>query len=126
MIETITTNTLGTVSIIAKFGKMKKVQDFVTYPIQKDSDVSKLPIQSHHRFGYIYNDGTVKMSPNRAQYANSLFYMMSEVNGSIETDHLSQDELERISNAVHLTASPMAGGNNCLSVYCDNSNADKF
>ena len=124
MLEKIHKNCTGTISIIAKFGKMKKAQDFVTYPIEKLEDITRLPIQSHNRFGYIFPDGSVKISPNRAQYANSMHYLISLKNGKIEEDQLTTEEMASIREEMAKTAGTMVGNNNI--VYCDNSKANLF
>ena len=119
-------NCLGTMSFVLKMGKMKKAEDFITYPVQRDDDGSKIRLQSHHRWAELNTKtGEIDLSARRAQYANSWFLLECKAKGIAEKDKATPEQLETILNAVRGTASPMAGGNNILSMYCDNSNADK-
>lgn len=116
---------LGTMEFTLKLGRMKKAEDFVTYPIQKDDDGSKVWLQSHHRWAELNTrTGEIELSARRAQYANNLWLMLCKINGTAETDKATPEQLERMLSAIRRTASPNAGGNNILSMYCDNSNAN--
>lgn len=119
-------NCLGTMSFNLKLGKMRKSEEFTTYPIQSGDSGDVLKLQSGHRWAELETKtGRVVMSARRAQYANSMWLLMCKLNGTAETDLATSEQLETMLNAVRSTASPMAGGNNILSMYCDNSNADK-
>jgi len=118
-------NCLGTMSFTLKLGKMKKAEEFCTYPIQMNDDGAKLLLQSEHRWAEMdTKTGEIILSARRAQYANSMWLICCKMNGTAETDKADSADLEQMLSAVRGTASPMAGGNNCLSMYCDNSNAN--
>lgn len=117
-------NCLGTVSFVAKFGKMKKAEEFTTYPMQSKDDTKTIYLQSSHRWAEMNAEtGAVVISARRAQYANSMFLMLCKMNGTAETDNATPAQLAEMLTAIRATASPHAGGNNILSMYCDNSAA---
>jgi len=117
-------NCLGTASFTLKLGKMKKAEEFVTYPIQRDDPAQTLRLQSSHRWGELdTKTGAVILSARRAQYANSWYLIECKIKGTAEYDNATPEQLAQMLEAVRGTASPMAGGNNCLAMYCDNSNA---
>jgi hypothetical protein len=121
MITNIHKNSMGTASFNGKFGKMRKEQDFIVYPI-KDSG-SRLDIQSEHRFGIIYIDSrTLWMSANHAQYATPTSLQADLMAKKAEKVEIPADELETLLAFIRSTASPMAG-NNDMHVFCDNSGA---
>lgn len=117
-------NCMGTMDFTLKIGKMKKAEEFCTYPIQKGEKGDILSLQSHHRWARLNTTtGEVEMSARRNQYADSIWFMMCKIKGTMETDKATPDQLEMMLSAVRGTASPMAG-NNAFHVYCDNSNAN--
>lgn len=119
-------NCMGTMDFTLKLGKMKKAEEFCTYPIQKDDNGDILRLQSSHRWAEVNTrTGEVCLSARRAQYACSVWLTCCKLKGTAENDTIPVETLERMLTAIRQTASPMAGGNNILSVYCDNSNADK-
>lgn len=116
---------LGTMSFTLKLGKMKKAEEFCTYPIQKDDNGDKVYLQSSHRWAELNTrTGEIELSARRAQYANSMWLLMCKINGTAETDKATAEQLEEMLSSIRATASPNAGGNNILSMYCDNSNAN--
>jgi len=116
---------LGTMSFTLKMGKMKKAEEFCTYPIQKGDNGDKVYLQSSHRWAELNTrTGEVEMSARRAQYANSWFLLECRIKGTTESDKATAEQLEQMLGAIRGTASPMAGGNNILGMFCDNSNAD--
>lgn len=118
-------NCLGTMSFTLAMGKMKKAEEFVTYPIQKDDNGDIVRLQSSHRWAELNTrTGEISLSARRAQYANSIWLMICKANGTAETDRATADQLNVMLSAIRGTASPMAGGNNILAMYCDNSNAN--
>ena len=124
MITNIHTNRMGTVSFNGKFGKMRKEQDFVVYPMSGDSDGKTITIQSEHRFGYVrIETGKFVLSANHAQYANSQKLAMDMANLKAEAGQIPSDELEALKTAIRGTAGAMVG-NNGMRVFCDNSNAN--
>lgn len=111
-------------SFTLKLGKMKKAEEFVTYPIQRDDDGAKVLLQSGHRWAELNTKtGDIELSARRAQYANSWYLLECKIKGTAETDKATPEQLGAMLSAIRGTASPHAGGNNCLSLYCDNSNA---
>lgn len=116
---------LGTMSFTLKLGKMKKAEEFCTYPIQKDDNGDKVYLQSSHRWAELNTrTGEIELSARRAQYANNMWLLMCKINGTAETDKATAEQLEEMLSSIRATASPNAGGNNILSMYCDNSNAN--
>lgn len=67
--------------------------------------------------------GGIIISARRAQYANSMFLMLCKMNGTAERDHATPAQLAEMLTAIRATASPRAGGNNILSMFCNNSAA---
>jgi hypothetical protein len=52
-----------------------------------------------------------------------MWLLECRIKGTAETDKATSEQLEQMLSAIRKTASPMAGGNNILSMFCDNSNA---
>ncbi len=118
-------NCLGTMDFTLKLGKMRKAEKFCTYPIQKDDDGAILRLQSSHRWAEMNTKtGEIKLSARRAQYANAVWLLCCQLNGTAETDKATTEQLNEMLSQIRGTASPMAGGNNILGMYCDNSNAN--
>lgn len=116
-------NCLGTMSFTLKIGRMKKAEEFCTYPIQRGDNGDKLCLQSSHRWAELNTrTGAVEMSA-RHSFSNSMSLFMDKLNGTAESDKANEGQLEEILSAVRGTASAKAGGNNVLGVFCDNSNA---
>lgn len=110
-------NTMGTASFDGKFDGMRKAQEFITYPLKADDDVSKLMIQSDTRIGLVYlGDGRLYMSPSfpGGAYGHHLSL------GKFLTP-LTAEELLLLKSNVMATASGKAGDNGII--YCDNSKA---
>lgn len=117
-------NCLGTMSFTLKIGKMRKAEEFCTYPIQKGDNGEKVCLQSGHRWAELNTrTGAIEMSDRQATYANHITLMLSKVKGTAVYDTATPEQLAEILAAIRGTASPNAGGNNCLRIYCDNSNA---
>jgi len=123
MITNIHKNCMGTASFNGKFGKMRKEQEFVTYAIQSGDNGKTIAIQSGHRYAIIsVESGKMILSSNQANYANSMTLQLDMLKGKAEKVLIPSDELETLLSFIRGTASPMAG-NNCMSLFCDNSNA---
>ena len=117
---------LGTMDFTLKMGKMKKAEEFCTYPVQKGDNGNKVFLQSHHRWAELNTrTGEIELSARRAQYANAWWLLECRLKGTAESDKATSEQLDKMLTAIRGTASPNAGGNNILSMYCDNSNADK-
>ena len=68
---------LGTMEFVLKMGKMKKAEEFVTYPVQKDDNGDKVYLQSRHRWAELNTrTGEIQLSARRAQYANSMWLLI--------------------------------------------------
>ena len=118
---------LGTMDFVFRIGKMKKAEEFCTYPIQKNDSTDKVYFQSSHRWAELNTKtGAIIMSARRAQYANKIWLGMCIVNDTAEYDKATPEQLDTILSEIRKTASPNCGGNNILSMFCDNSNADKI
>ena len=118
-------NCCGTMSFTLKIGKMKKAEEFCTYPIQKGDNGDKVFLQSSHRWAELNTKtGEIIMSARRAQYATSMWLLECRIKGTAEKDNATPEQLNEMLAAIRGTASPMAGGNNCISMFCDNSNAN--
>ena len=116
-------NCMGTMSFTLKIGKMRKAEEFITYPIQRDNDGKKLWLQSSHRWAELNTEsGEIVMSARRAQYACSAWLTSCILMGTAEYDKAERGQLNEILTAVRGTAGDMVG-NNALHIYCDNSNA---
>lgn len=124
MITNIKMNSVGTASFDAKFGKMRKAQNFVTYPIHSDMNGETITIQSEHRFAIVkVASGDTLMSANHAQYANSMRLQCDIIDGKAERFTIDKGILEPLLAFIRGTAGSMVG-NNCMAVYTDNSNAN--
>ena len=123
MITNIKKNSVGTASFDAKFGKMRKAQNFVTYPIHSDMNGETITIQSEHRFAIVkVASGETLMSANHAQYANSMHLQCDIINSKAERFTIDKGILEPLLAFIRGTAGSMVG-NNAMCVYTDNSNA---
>lgn len=124
MIANIKKNSVGTASFDGKFGKMRKAQNFVTYPIHSDMNGETITIQSEHRFAIVkVASGETLMSANHAQYANSMRLQCDIIDGKAERFTLDKGVLEPLLAFIRGTAGSMVG-NNAMAVYTDNSNAN--
>ena len=124
MITNIKKNSVGTASFDGKFGKMRKVQNFVTYPIHSDMNGETITIQSEHRFAIIkVASGETLMSANHAQYANSMRLQCDIINDKAERFIIDKGILEPLLAFIRGTAGSMVG-NNAMWVYTDNNNAN--
>ena len=118
-------NCLGTMDFVLKLGNMKKAEKFSTYPIQKGDNGNKVFLQSQHRWAELNTQtGEIELSARRAQYANAYFLLECKIKGIAESDKATSEQLCEMLGAIRNTASPHAGGNNILSMWCDNSNAN--
>lgn len=116
-------NCLGTMSFTLKLGKMKKAEEFCTYPVQRGDNGDKVYLQSHHRWAELNTrTGEIELSARRAQYANQMWLILCKVRGTDETDKATDGQLARMLSEIRGTANPMAGSNGII--YCDNSNAN--
>lgn len=123
MITNIKKNCMGTASFDGKFGKMRKEQNFVTYPIHSDMNGETITIQSENRFAIVkVADGKTIMTSNYAN-ANSMRLQLDLINDKAEAFIIPQADLEPLLAFIRGTAGSMVG-NNAMAVYTDNSNAN--
>lgn len=115
-------NCLGTMSFELKMGRMKKAEEFCTYPIQKDNKGERIYLQSGHRWAEMdTQSGEVHLSARRAQYANNIWLAICRARGIDEHDCATAEQLAQILSAIRGTAGERVG-NNPLHIFCDNSN----
>ena len=109
-------NCMGTMSFDGQFKGMRKMQEFVVYPIKAGDSPKSIIIQSDTRIGEIFlSDGMVKLSPGISSGA-----YMHHLSLAKEALLLSGDELLLLTANVLSTASASAG---TRGVTCDNSGA---
>lgn len=115
MISKIYKNCMGTVSVVAKFGKMRNAADFVVYPMNSQSNGNLARIQSNNYSGFIdLRDDERQGQIYLAKGSNS--FSQAKASGK-----LSAENFQQFIDAVRASASPMAGSNGVM--YCDNSAA---
>lgn len=102
-------NIMGTISFNAKFGGMRKEQDFIVYPITSDNP--EIVIQSDNRIGYINSHGDVVVAKAR----NRFDFVLARTVKVID----KVENIEELLAAIRKTSSSMAGSNGI--VYSDNS-----
>ena len=111
MISNIRKNCMGTISFSGKFKGMRKAQDFIVYPINKETE--QLQIQSDGRAGFIcVKTGEVRLSGSNDQYG---------FHNAKPLETLDIYEHNHLITAIHSTANKNAGTNGIM--YCDNSAA---
>lgn len=119
-------NCLGTMSFELKMGRMKKAEEFCTYPIQKGDNGERIYLQSEHRWAQMdTKNGEVHLSARRAQYANDIWLRVCMARGTDEHDCATAEQLEQILSAIRGTAGDKVG-NNGMHIFCDNSNAARL
>ena len=116
-------NCLGTMSFCLKLGNMRKAEEFVTYPLQAGDSGETLCLQSHTRWAELNTKTGAVIVSDRHSFANYISLAIDKAKGTAKTDQATPEQLSRILEKVRGTASPNAGGNNCLRIYCDNSAA---
>ncbi len=116
-------NCMGTMDFTLKIGKMKKAEEFTTYPIQKGDNTDVIFLQSEHRWVQLNTKtGEIEMSARRAQYANAAWFVCCKINKTIETDSADVEQLKTMLSAIRKTAGDKVG-DNMLHIFSDNSNA---
>ena len=116
-------NCMGTMDFTMRIGKMKKAEDFITYPVQKDDSPLHIFLQSHHRWAILNTKtGEIEMSARRDQYANSAWLIVCRGRGTNEFDRATPDQLASMLDAIRATAGGKVG-DNILHIYSDNTNA---
>lgn len=114
---------MGTMDFELKLGKMKKAEEFTTYPIQRRDNGETIFLQSKHRWAQLNSKtGEILLSARRAQYANSAWLQLCIVKGTAEKDKATSEQLSEMLSAIRGTSGDRVG-NNALGIFCDNSNA---
>jgi len=114
-------NIMGTISFTHKFPKMRKEQEFIVYPISKDTGTETMYIQSSTRFGEMdIKSGSGFISDSHANGANSIRLMLDKARGKAVPFTMDTNDLETLLNAVRETAGALVGRSLVLS---DNSEA---
>jgi len=120
-VENIKKNCMGTISFDGKFKGMRKYQDFIVYPLDKNNDALKIKIQSDTRIGYIkLDDGKVIMSKSISSGA-----YFQHLTFAKHIDTLSKEELSGLKFRLFLTSGESVG-NNAIRMTTDNSSASKI
>jgi hypothetical protein len=119
MLENIRKNIMGTTSFDMKVAGMRKVQDFVVYPLTEKVD--KILIQSDTRWGEIeIATGKGLISKPHSNGANSVSFMVDKMRGGVKEFELTQEELSSLLAFIRGTAGKLVGDSFVLS---DNSGA---
>lgn len=114
---------LGTMCFTLKIGKMRKAEEFITYPVQRNEDGTKVFLQSNHRWAELdTKTGRITLSARKAQYPNSFWLMLCIGYGTAEYDYATGEQLNEMLSAIRETSAYKAGNNKLI--YCDNSNAN--
>lgn len=117
MISNLHRNIMGTVSFDGQFDGMRKVQDFIVYPMKDAAETAK--IQSDTRIGAIdMQTGVVVLSKPHSSGAYFMHMMEAKPAGK-----LSGEELLLLKASIFGSASAKAGTNGII--YTDNSAAAK-
>jgi hypothetical protein len=117
-------NCMGTMDFSLKFKGMRKAEEFCVYPIEGKTDI--VYFQSDHRWAQLdLKSKTFEVSARRAQYANSVWFMVCQIHHTITVEKLTDEQFGLMIEKIRETAGERVG-NNILAVVCDNSYADKI
>lgn len=107
-------NCMGTIDIIMKIKGMRKEQDFIVYPITKES--TSIKIQSDTRIGLIDLSGKGKMSKS---HSNGAYFVHLQMDVLTEF-HFNNSDWRQIVEYIGLTEGDKVGSRG---VITDNSGA---
>lgn len=117
-------NCMGTMSFSLKFKGMRKAEEFCVYPIKEKTET--IYFQSEHRWAQLDLKSKIfEVSARRAQYANSAWFMVCQINRTTTAEKLTDEQFALLIGKIKKTAGEKVG-NNILSMVCDNSYADKI
>lgn len=117
MITNFKKNNMGTISFDGKFKGMRKLQDFITYPLHAGQDAHRVQVQSDTRIGFIdLATGAVVMTPSIPSGAYNIHLMIAR-----SLDNLTGEELLLLKSHILDSASASAGTNGVVTT--DNSGA---
>ena len=117
VVENIKKNMMGTLSIQLKIKGMRKSQDFITYPINKESTYIK--IQSNTRIAKINLDGLGKMS--KSHQSGAYFHHLNL--DKLTEFQFSKNDWKQIVDYLGVTESDSAGKKENGVMHSDNSGA---
>ena len=121
LFQNIRKNIMGTISFDAKFQGMRKVQDFIVYPITEENQ-SHIMIQSENRYGRIdLNNKALTLSANHASYANLHKLIIDIQTGKAKQINLNNVNLSELIEKIKETGSKNLVGESF--VKTDNSGA---
>lgn len=122
-IKNIRKNCMGTTDFEMQIQGMRKPQEFIVYPMQKDSASTEISIQSDNRFGVIdLTTGKGKMSKPHGTHAGFFEFALDKARDLLTDFELTQLDLQTLKMFIFTTQGAKVG-NNPLHVYCDNSKA---
>ena len=88
-------------SVELKIAKMRKMEEFVTYPVWDVNGEKILPLQSDHFWAELNLDnGDIEVSARRAQYANQAWMTMCRIKGTTDKDIATMDQVDEIVNGL--------------------------
>ena len=111
---------MGTTSIIAKFPKMRKAQDFIVYPIDKNSDAKTIKIQSSTRIAEV-NTETGKVKMTKPYSGGAYFHHLTL--GETHTFIIPEGDLQELRMKIFVSANSEAGKKENGIMQSDNSGA---
>lgn len=114
-------NIMGTMSFTLKMGKMRKQQEFSTYPIQKGDKV--IYLQSKGRWAQMDPEGNLQMSAKHGDFANNIHLAIDKVKGVAEYIKVPEEILKQMLDAIRSTSGVSVGDS---VVKCDNSGASEI
>jgi hypothetical protein len=114
-------NIMGTTSFTAKFAGMRKEQEFIVYPIAKDSDTAVIMCQSESRWLEIDSTtGKCEITSAQSGHHNRWLLQMQQMRGKSISFTLPAADLQALKMHIFVTADKKAGSSVILS---DNSGA---
>ena len=120
MISNFRKNIMGTTSFDGKFPSMRKVSDFIVYPIS-ESNAKTILCQSDSRWLEIdVNTGKCEMTSSASGHHNRWLLAWQKAQGKHKEFQLSELDLQTLKMHIFTTAGKMVGES---FVYSDNSGA---
>ena len=112
-------NIMGTTSFDMKYKGMRKMDDFIVYPMSSGATDATIRIQSGSRFGKLdLSTGKCVMAVNRGG-CNSIDLMVQEIDNTVKNVLFSASQCAELKSAILGTYSHHAGTNGIM--YSDNS-----
>ena len=112
---------MGTTSFTAKFAGMRKEQEFIVYPIAKDSDTAVIMCQSESRWLEIDSTtGKCEITSAQSGHHNRWLLQMQQMRGKSISFTLPAADLQALKMHIFVTADKKAGSS---MIFSDNSGA---